>query len=334
MMSNEAKGHNGGQNSGLPAGVHERASWRPLSARAAESLLSGALKRHETFVHRAARLSAWHEQFARRAQPWSGWSPMSLEYSVGELQAEGRAQSTRASESGEAPFTKSGSLVQVQRSVANHHSYAPRQPRSEMNLSRPALRLAVLRPISPIAETARENEPAEISRTHPMWPPLPVGSGSAPELRLVTSARAAPRREVRGGFPSRQSSLPVTERAIDDLAASATARRAVREEQSSPAQSQRADALEPPGAIERLIEQTVRPVALHGLELRLAPPEQKTSADHRPPNDAESRGSAPNAAPAPAPVSPPQLDINAVADKVWQTLQRRQRLERERRGLY
>ena len=31
---------------------------------------------------------------------------------------------------------------------------------------------------------------------------------------------------------------------------------------------------------------------------------------------------------------PPPLDINAVADRVYQTLQRRQQLERERRGLY
>jgi len=333
-MSNEAKGQNGGQISGLPAGVYERSSWRPLAARAAESLLSGVLKRHATFFHRAARLSAWHEQFARRAQPWPALSPMSLEYSVEEWQAEGRRQATQASDSDEADFTKSGSPVQVERSVAHHHSSAPRQPRGEMNLSRPALRLAVLRPISPITETARENEPAEISGRHPMWPSLPVANESGPELRLLTIARSASRREVRGGFPSRQPSLPVAERAIDDLAASPTARRAVREEQSSPAQSQRADEPEPRGAIERLIEQTVRPVALPGLELRLAPPERQTSADHPPPNDAEGRGSAPNATPAPAPVSPPQLDINAVADKVWQTLQRRQRLERERRGLY
>jgi hypothetical protein len=38
----------------------------------------------------------------------------------------------------------------------------------------------------------------------------------------------------------------------------------------------------------------------------------------------------------PVPASPPvpQLDINAIADKVSQTLQRRQQFERERRGLY
>jgi hypothetical protein len=34
------------------------------------------------------------------------------------------------------------------------------------------------------------------------------------------------------------------------------------------------------------------------------------------------------------PSAPPPLDINAVAEKVYQTLQRRLQFERERRGLY
>src|SRR5262245_10184659 len=249
-------------------------------------------------------------------------------------------------DSGEAAFTKSGSPVQIRRSDVPHHSSGPRQPRDEMSPSRPALMLAVLRTVSPVTDTTQENEPAEISRRRPMWLPLPVANGSSSELRFVTGARTAPRREVRGGFPSRQPAPTITERAIDDLAASPPARQAVREEPFSPARSQhsvahsgaysgeQAGALEPRGAIERLIEQTVRPVALPGLELRLASPERQTSADQSPSNDAEGRGSTPNAAPAPAPASPPQLDINAVADKVWQALQRRQRLERERRGLY
>jgi hypothetical protein len=92
------------------------------------------------------------------------------------------------------------------------------------------------------------------------------------------------------------------------------------------------------GAIEKLIERTVLPVPLPGLELRLVSPEKQSSSidrasdatDGRPPKADVS--TPPTSVPASSPM--PQLDINRVADKVYQTLQRRQLLERERRGLY
>jgi hypothetical protein len=92
------------------------------------------------------------------------------------------------------------------------------------------------------------------------------------------------------------------------------------------------------GVIEKLIERTVMPTALPGLELRLVSPEQQASAIHRPSDTAErsqptANGSTPPM-PVPAALPTPQLDVNAIADKVYQKLQRRHQLERERRGLY
>jgi hypothetical protein len=96
---------------------------------------------------------------------------------------------------------------------------------------------------------------------------------------------------------------------------------------------------EPPSVIEQLIERITVPAPLPGLEFRLLSPEEAASAT-RPPSDA-----APDRRPAPTddartsgpgptlPPAPP-LDINAVADKVHEMLSRRQRHERERKGVY
>ena len=115
-------------------------------------------------------------------------------------------------------------------------------------------------------------------------------------------------------------------------------------------------------AIERLIERTVQPVPLPDLRFRLVP-RPVGDAGERPPAlsamDAD-RGEAP--APVPPrlseardsrqdgathraepqradkpyrkPAAPPQVDVGAVADKVFRMLQRRQRFERERTGRF
>lgn len=92
----------------------------------------------------------------------------------------------------------------------------------------------------------------------------------------------------------------------------------------------------PSGAIERLIERTMVPVPLPGLKLRLVAPEELTVAGERRVPAEDSRPPAlDGTGPTPAgSAPPPELDINAVADRVYQTLERRQQLERERRGLY
>jgi hypothetical protein len=81
----------------------------------------------------------------------------------------------------------------------------------------------------------------------------------------------------------------------------------------------------------------IPPMALPGVQIRLLKPDE--SASTTPPsgkNVAEGGRSAIDISKpkAPMPSAPPPLDINAVAEKVYQTLQRRLQLERERRGLY
>ena len=94
---------------------------------------------------------------------------------------------------------------------------------------------------------------------------------------------------------------------------------------------------EPAGVIERLINQTVAPVALPGIQLRLLTPDAAEAASKAStPNTPQGGRSTAEKPKEPAPISatPPPLDIDAVANKVYQTLQRRHRLEQERRGLY
>jgi hypothetical protein len=82
-------------------------------------------------------------------------------------------------------------------------------------------------------------------------------------------------------------------------------------------------------AIGKLLEQTRKPVPMPGLEIRLVRPHEHEAGEPR--RKAEERE---RVAPAPLPPPAPQLDINAVADRVYQTLVRRQQFERERKGLY
>jgi hypothetical protein len=82
----------------------------------------------------------------------------------------------------------------------------------------------------------------------------------------------------------------------------------------------------------------MQPGTLPGLELRLVSPDKQPSGTHRPAAVAQEAWQTPAAAPwpPPAPAAPatPVLDINAISEKVYNRLLRRQQLERERRGLY
>src|SRR5262245_51725337 len=60
----------------LPAGVYSRQVWQPLGLRGVELILSGIARRNELLDRRRARLTSWHEQFARRSQPFIGWMPL------------------------------------------------------------------------------------------------------------------------------------------------------------------------------------------------------------------------------------------------------------------
>jgi hypothetical protein len=86
--------------------------------------------------------------------------------------------------------------------------------------------------------------------------------------------------------------------------------------------------------VERLIAGTTMPAPLPGLEVRLVPPEQRAVAEPRTPPDSPSPPPAREEVHQETPDRTPPLDLDALADKVYQTLKRRQQFEQERRGLY
>jgi hypothetical protein len=158
---------------------------------------------------------------------------------------------------------------------------------------------------------------------------------------------------VTSGFSSAQDSFSESEAAARPLVESLALRRETVADESRPVvPPQRSTSQivqssltpsqlsEPQGAIERLIERTVMPALLPGLELRMIDPEEHSSradweakADSRQQRNENTQADGQTVAPVPSPPAPP-LNINEVADKVYQTLMRRQQLERERKGLY
>jgi len=233
---------------------------------------------------------------------------------------------------------------------------APPEPRGEQSLVRPAMRLAILRPINSATDAMRQSESGPISsgasrfspfmsetKDSPSLEHLPIGEQLAFSSRLVSAVSSFPRHEVRGGFPvSRKTEI----RRDGDIFSSDLFGASVRDtsvfgnyvspETPSSAGARQGEAREPPAVIERLIERTVLPVALPGLQIRPVRPDASAPVTRRSTNDAPEGGRSAMGTPkgpAPAP-APPPLDINTVADKVYQTLQRRHQLERERRGLY
>lgn len=388
-MNAEVQGQNGGHMGALPAGMRARASWQPLAMHAVASLLSGVLSHHALFVERGVRLSAWHEQFTRRLQPWSGWVSPALEPQMGEGPAAGQTLTTSAPGftsteqwlpatliagpmpvtsavrgDASAPTPGAASPPAEPAAVPLHPATGAQQPRPAMTLSRPAMRLAVLgssaasidtmpgrapglalsgSQLPVAAQSAPEvgqflasDLPVAASR-HPLWRLLPTTPEPVLEPRLVTSVRPTPRQEVRGGFPVPPPALPAPERTSAAPITSPLRQWVLIDDApSAPMPAQPVSMPTAQGAIEQLIEQTVLPVALPGLELRLVRHEQQASPMHRSAHPAEDGQSTMPVSTPPASVAaaPPPLDINAIAEKVFTTLMCRQRLERERRGLY
>jgi hypothetical protein len=153
--------------------------------------------------------------------------------------------------------------------------------------------------------------------------------------RLLSSVSSVPRQEIRGGFPGNLNTeiRPPANISASDLITTAAAnppafRNPLTPEMSSSARSLQVQVSAPPPPM--------LPAALPGLHIRLLRPEESPLVTERAANDATPGGrsiSETSKAPAPS-AAPPPLDINAVADRVYQVLQRRHRFERERSGLY
>jgi hypothetical protein len=222
----------------------------------------------------------------------------------------------------------------------------PTQRREEHPLVRPAVRLAILRPINTAAGTVQRKESAPLSSGTNTFSSEETKDFSGPENwsaaarpavppRLVLGVSSVQRPEARDGFSDgitseggRAADTSSEDPAAVSLRDAAALRNVGALETASLGSSRQAEIPEPSPSL---------PMALPEVQIRLVGADQPTPATQPKGHDvAEGKRSTTEISkpPAPLPAAPPPLDINAVADKVYQVLQRRHQLERERRGLY
>jgi hypothetical protein len=159
---------------------------------------------------------------------------------------------------------------------------------------------------------------------------------SALPPRLVSSVASLQPQEVRGGFPvtvkaevRRDTDVSSYELVGGSARAPSAFRNYGLPESGSLAPLRQAELPEPPAAVSS--------VALSGIHIRVLKPDELAAATQRSGNNIAEAGRSSIEEPkahTSASAAPPPLDIDAVADRVYQVLQRRHRLERERRGLY
>ena len=221
----------------------------------------------------------------------------------------------------------------------------PTQRREEQPLERPALRLAILRPINTAAGTIQRKESGLLSsgssrfsmaETNNLRTPehLLIQEQSALPPRLVSSGSSWQLQEGRGGFP-----IDVKAEARRDTDISSDDRGGVSVRDLSAFRNDGAtDSRSLANSRDAQIPEPAAPpsVALPGVQIRLLTPDEWAPATQPPGNHVADSGRSPieRKPQPPVPAAPPPLDINAVADKVYHALERRFQLERERRGLY
>ena len=212
--------------------------------------------------------------------------------------------------------------------------------------------LVLLKPVAAASErswAARDSSfslPSWLPLSSPAWRGLP--EPSRPRIHLSVSSEL--RREVLLG--SRPDSSMLVGTVIDEplVPAEPAPAAAAAAEVSTPGWDEArrsiaaavlrsghapAPLAAPPIAIQKPAEGARESSPGQGIEIRLVRPEVRDAGNERRTADAEEKA----AANAPIPFlhskpPEPQLDINAIADKVYQTLLRREQFERERKGLY
>jgi hypothetical protein len=171
-------------------------------------------------------------------------------------------------------------------------------------------------------EAAISPQPAVEHRIVRMSDELPSETDGSVEVRKLELP------VIRGTGQAMMPALPPTE---------ASAPRAHTREmhaRTAPSRIRTIQALYAPAPIENLIERTVRPVPVPGLKIRVLDRAPREASNDRIRNDTDQAETSSPRRPVAAPPAAPQLNIDAVADKVYRLLQRRQRFERERTGRY
>ena len=222
---------------------------------------------------------------------------------------------------------------------------APMQRREEQTLERPALRLAILRPINTAAGMVQRKESDPLSSGSSRFSMAEtndlrgleyslVEEQSAFPPRLVSSLSSLQPQEVRGGFPVHVAAevRGDADTSSDDLVGASV--RDTSGFRNDEAMGSRSLVSSRPAEVPELAATPF--VALPGVQIRLLKPDERAPATQPPGSNVAEGGRSTIARKpqAPVPAAPPPLDINAVADKVYHALQRRFQLERERRGLF
>lgn len=367
-MTTESAEHNQsiGQSTGesIAQGLAMRQSWQPMATQKTGALMASIGQRTAPMLENVLRVSNWYEQFTRRVQPWSGWTAMPLAFPSHGLSPHETGPSSRSAAANVVTTTTLATTTDVQPHTTDISrvgaSIAPSTV-TPQQLSRPAIRLSTLRVGGAAAQpqphlsgkSAVSQNTSSNRSVHPiavgdrlLVPSFPTAEQPQMAPRLVLNIAPNPRREVQGGFPTRSlplgasvqpevtdepgsfrrlalpvAVLPVEPEILPDGIISPNDVPTLAAQVVSPEPE---GLIDQESAIAKLIANSFLPVPMPGLEIRAASP----TADRNQSTQSGDRDPSSTIPPA------PHLNINEIADKVYQTLQRRQQFERERRGLH
>src|SRR4051794_12481567 len=164
----------------LPVGTRARQAWRSPMRRALDALLLDVGSRTGSLVNGVAGFVAWHDALSRRAEPWSGWPPMTFAFRGGAADGApdpsadpGPASADRVPRrlSRLADATRSGGAVAAgslhASTVSPARASAARAPRPVPAPARPGVRLAGWQ--LPTRPRSRAPDDSVVRRG---WPPL------------------------------------------------------------------------------------------------------------------------------------------------------------------
>lgn len=355
----------------IAQGLAMRQSWQPMATQKTGALMANIGQRTAPMLENVLRVSDWYKQFTRRVQPWSGWTAMPLAFPSHGLSPHETEPSSRSAAAKGVTKTTLATTTDVQPHTTDISRVGASIDRSTVipqRLSRPAVRLSTLRVGGDTALTQPNfsDRTAGSQRSSPslpvhqitvgdrlLFPSFPTAEQPQMAPRLVLNIAPNPRREVQGGFPTRPlplgasvqpkvtdepgslrrltlpvAVLPVEPEILPDRIISPNDVPTLAAQVVSPEPE---ELIDQESAIAKLIANSFLPVPMPGLEIRMASPTAQANSTQatQPIDNSSSTAFVP-----PPPPPAPQLNINEIADKVYQTLQRRQQFERERRGLH
>jgi len=311
------------------------AAWRPLALRKAEAIVVGIRGLVGSFVRNATM--PVYNRFGHRA-PWRGWSRLSLDF---EPEHTRWRYSFPHSHLPPKAAPNSALPVSQQHQISNGPQSEDKRPATDY-VSRWTSRISDLLSTTPQSEAYFRSRGItanlfDIERAFTNAPEIPVTPS------MVTRANPSmPRQEVPGGFPSPYIRLLWLPEQTPETMSPATNQMELGSVDSEGSGSfVRPDARstttpESQPAIQTLIERTLQPTNIADLQLKLAPVNSPSIVNRQADINSVQLEERENKSSFGTGLRPAaqQVDINQLADKVYETLMLRQQIERERRGLY